>query len=1191
MVDVNVEFTLGNENPINAEFTLEPDVTYLANIVTATFSGEHNQLIHREYPDQHPIEAITGLTEGLNNLSSAIDDETARAENAENILNGKIDDEISRAILAEGTLQDNIDAEETRAKRVEERLSGLVDSNYQAISNHVADKNNPHEVTKTQVGLGNVENLSPADMPISTATQTALDTKVDKVSTANKVYGTDDSGNQTTYNTDSFGKVDDVRVGGTSVVTNKIANLGTMAGQSAESYSTTAEADALYATAAQGELADTAIQPNDNISLLTNNSNYQTGTQVANAISLETAARENSDNNLQSQIDAITSSSDVTDIVGTYAQLQAYDTSSLPPNSIIKVLQDESRNNETTYYRWVVTGGVGSWVLIGEEGPYYTKSEANSTFVPQTRTVNNKALSNDITLTATDVGALPSSTVIPTVNNATLTIQKNGSTVNTFTANASTNVTANITVPTKTSDITNDSGFITNADLPTNYVTTNTQQNITAIKTFTTDMRFIRGRSDLTTQATSSENWVGPRFVDNNNVQGALVQYRRLSNGVSETNLQTRALSTQNFSKIAIYKNPDGTAFTEAPAPTEDTTSSTQIDTVGARNTKLQNYALSSSLATVATSGSYNDLSNKPTIPTKTSDLTNDSGYITGINSSDVTTALGYTPADDSDVVKTSGNQTIGGIKTFSSYIKATSQVDETSTSTQEKSYIELSDNQATTGYIRQYWSTTQSQLRIRSLSRHGDAVGAWGDIQQIIDINGNYKINVACHGNLVNTALTGATNSSTNGEIPTKGWVNNPDTSTNVVHRNGDETVGGKKTFTLQVTKTNASAGADTPFVNKNTAITKGTAPSANVESRWRLTDSSTEDSNSALVGGVVFGYSTSMRTSAILQAGKPEAGSTTSASMGIYYPATGDPYTSAPTPATSDNSTKIATTAFVKAQGYVDTTSDQTVGGAKTFTGISYWSKAGPIISISNPNISGENWDIRYNTANNIVFLGRVLTGGTWSDGISYRLNTGELSLQAQNGVIAPTPATSDNSTKIATTAYVKAQGYAATRYVDGMVGIARYATSTTAAATVEKVVYIQEITSLEVGQCIIVQPTITSTVADSTIKLNDFIAYPMRYNNAAITTSTDSVVWNQNYPTIWMFDGTYWVFIAHGIDSNTTYSAMSVAEGTTGTATSNRVMRADYLKQILDNRIQLVSSLPATPESNILYCIPES
>ena len=37
----------------------------------------------------------------------------------------------------------------------------------------------------------------------------------------------------------------------------------------------------------------------------------------------------------------------------------------------------------------------------------------------------------------------------------------------------------------------------------------------------------------------------------------------------------------------------------------------------------------SADLSAVATSGSYNDLSNKPTIPTKTSDLLNDSGFIT----------------------------------------------------------------------------------------------------------------------------------------------------------------------------------------------------------------------------------------------------------------------------------------------------------------------------------------------------------------------------------------------------------------------------------------------------------------------------------------------------------------------------------------------------------------------------------
>ena len=40
---------------------------------------------------------------------------------------------------------------------------------------HVTDYNNPHQVTAEQVGLGNVDNTSDLDKPISTATQEALD--------------------------------------------------------------------------------------------------------------------------------------------------------------------------------------------------------------------------------------------------------------------------------------------------------------------------------------------------------------------------------------------------------------------------------------------------------------------------------------------------------------------------------------------------------------------------------------------------------------------------------------------------------------------------------------------------------------------------------------------------------------------------------------------------------------------------------------------------------------------------------------------------------------------------------------------------------------------------------------------------------------------------------------------------------
>jgi hypothetical protein len=45
------------------------------------------------------------------------------------------------------------------------------------LDSHVGDTANPHAVTKTQVGLGNVDNTSDVNKPVSTAQQTALDGK------------------------------------------------------------------------------------------------------------------------------------------------------------------------------------------------------------------------------------------------------------------------------------------------------------------------------------------------------------------------------------------------------------------------------------------------------------------------------------------------------------------------------------------------------------------------------------------------------------------------------------------------------------------------------------------------------------------------------------------------------------------------------------------------------------------------------------------------------------------------------------------------------------------------------------------------------------------------------------------------------------------------------------------------------
>jgi hypothetical protein len=78
-------------------------------------------------------------------------------------------------------------------------LSGLV-PNTRTINGHALSSN--VTITKADIGLGNVDNISDIDKPVSDATQTALDSKVDKNTLVNNVkdYGAlgDDNADDTT---------------------------------------------------------------------------------------------------------------------------------------------------------------------------------------------------------------------------------------------------------------------------------------------------------------------------------------------------------------------------------------------------------------------------------------------------------------------------------------------------------------------------------------------------------------------------------------------------------------------------------------------------------------------------------------------------------------------------------------------------------------------------------------------------------------------------------------------------------------------------------------------------------------------------------------------------------------------------------------------------------------------------------
>ena len=112
---------------------------------------------------------------------------------------------------------------------------------------------------------------------------------------------------------------------------------------------------------------------------------------------------------------------------------------------------------------------------------------------------------------------------------------------------------------------------------------------------------------------------------------------------------------TEADGKYATKASLSGYAQTSAiPTTTSDLTNDSGFITASVNN--LANYTLTSALATVATSGSYNDLSNKPTIITSYNDLTDKpsipSAYVLPTAS---TTTLGGVKVDGTTVTISGG--------------------------------------------------------------------------------------------------------------------------------------------------------------------------------------------------------------------------------------------------------------------------------------------------------------------------------------------------------------------------------------------------------------------------------------------------------------------------------------------------------------------------------------------------------
>ena len=350
--------------------------------------------------------------------------------------------------------------------------------------------------------------------------------------------------------------------------------------------------------------------------------NYYDKNETDTLIATEAETRDAADLDLQEQIDAISSASDVVDVVGTYAELQNYDTSKLSDNDIIKVLTDETHDDAISYYRW--NDATDVFTYIGSQGPFYTKSETDATFVPQTRTINGKGLNSDVVLTAADVNALPASTVIPTVNDATLTIQKNGTTVTTFTANSAQNATADISVPTKVSDLTNDLNFVEETGLA-DVAFSGAYADITGTPYIPTKTSDLTNDSDFVSDA----NYV---HTDNNFTTTLKNKLNGIATG-AEVNVQSD-WNVADTSSDAFIKNKPA-----IPTKTSDITNDSGFITSAVVPTKTSDLTNDSgfitnqvnNLANYYDQTAINSMFNALDVPTKTSELTNDSGFLTSI--------------------------------------------------------------------------------------------------------------------------------------------------------------------------------------------------------------------------------------------------------------------------------------------------------------------------------------------------------------------------------------------------------------------------------------------------------------------------------------------------------------------------------------------------------------------------------
>lgn len=123
-------------------------------------------------------ELTTAINKEISDRKAA---DTANFKELEDAMTSVVDSLEGRIQATDNNLAKEVQDRKGEITRVEKLISNEAATRAQADTNvnakvdsHIGNKANPHEVTKAQIGLGNVNNTSDADKPISTAQATAI---------------------------------------------------------------------------------------------------------------------------------------------------------------------------------------------------------------------------------------------------------------------------------------------------------------------------------------------------------------------------------------------------------------------------------------------------------------------------------------------------------------------------------------------------------------------------------------------------------------------------------------------------------------------------------------------------------------------------------------------------------------------------------------------------------------------------------------------------------------------------------------------------------------------------------------------------------------------------------------------------------------------------------------------------------